>query len=78
MAEKKINGKTIEEINQMLQEAFEEDYARKQKLFDQQWELLKEEIARQEEEQIVRQWEDQEFGRLDLEDYHFGAGQYHC
>jgi len=66
MSNQKIKGKTIDEINQMFQEAFESLEAERQKFFDEQWEQLKEEIAQQEEQQIQRA-EDLEWGRMVME-----------
>lgn len=63
MSNQKIKGKTIDEINQMFQEASESLEAERQKFFDEQWEQLKEEIAQQEEQQIQRA-EDLEWGRM--------------
>lgn len=58
--------KSIDEINQMFREASEELNQERQKLFDEKWELLKEEIARQEEQQL--QYEaDLAWGRLVME-----------
>lgn len=58
--------KSIDEINQMFREASEELNQERQKLFDEKWELLKEEIARQEEQQM--QYEaDLAWGRLVME-----------
>ena len=58
--------KSIDEINQMFREASEELNQERQKLFDEKWELLKDEIARQEEQQI--QYEaDLAWGRLVME-----------
>lgn len=59
-------SKSIDEINQMFREASEELNQERQKLFDEKWELLKEEIARQEEQQM--QYEaDLAWGRLVME-----------
>ena len=66
MSNQKIKGKTIDEINQMFQEASESLEIERQKFFDEQWEQLKEEIARQEEQQIQRA-EDLEWGRMVME-----------
>ena len=66
MSNQKIKGKTIDEINQMFQEASESLEAERQKFFDEQWEQLKEEIAQQEEQQIQRA-EDLEWGRMVME-----------
>lgn len=58
--------KNLDEINQMFREASEELNQERQKLFDEKWELLKDEIARQEEQQI--QYEaDLAWGRLVME-----------
>jgi DNA-binding transcriptional MerR regulator len=66
MTEQKIKGKSIDEINQMFQEASEGLKQERQKFFDEQWELLKEEIARQEEQQL-QYAADLEWGRLVME-----------
>ena len=66
MTEQKIKGKSIDEINQMFQEASEGLNQERQKFFDEQWELLKEEIARQEEQQL-QYAADLEWGRLVME-----------
>jgi len=66
MSNQKIKGKTIDEINQMFQEASESLEVERQKFFDEQWEQLKEEIAQQEEQQIQRA-EDLEWGRMVME-----------
>jgi len=66
MSNQKIKGKTIDEINQMFQEASESLEAERQKFFDEQWEQLKDEIAQQEEQQIQRA-EDLEWGRMVME-----------
>jgi DNA-binding transcriptional MerR regulator len=66
MSNQKIKGKTIDEINQMFQEASAGLEAERQKFFDEQWEQLKEEIAQQEEQQIQRA-EDLEWGRMVME-----------
>lgn len=59
-------SKIIDEINQMFREASAGLEAERQKLFDEKWELLKEEIARQEEQQL--QYEaDLAWGRLVVE-----------
>lgn len=63
MSNQKIKSKTIDEINQMFQEASESLEVERQKFFDEQWEQLKEEIAQQEEQQIQRA-EDLEWGRM--------------
>jgi hypothetical protein len=64
-----IKGKTIDEINIMLQEAMEEDQAEREAYFDAQWEKLKQEIADQyaREEAIAAHYEDMEWGRLVME-----------
>ena len=66
MSNQKIKGKTIDEINQMFQEASEGLKQERRKFFDEQWELLKEEIARQEEQQL-QYAADLEWGRLVME-----------
>ena len=50
MSEVKIKGKSIEEINMMLENASAEQEEARQAFFDAQWESLKEEIAAQEQE----------------------------
>lgn len=67
----KIKGKTIDEINQMIAEAEMEARAKQEEYFAEQWGLLQEEIAEQEQ---IRQYEDQQFGRLVMEDEHFNKG----
>ena len=66
MTEQKIKGKSIDEINQMFQEASEGLNQERQKFFDEQWEQLKEEIAKQEEQQL-QYAADLEWGRLVIE-----------
>lgn len=66
MSNQKIKDKTIDEINQMFQEASESLEVERQKFFDEQWEQLKEQIAQQEEQQIQRA-EDLEWGRMVME-----------
>ena len=66
MSNQKIKGKTIDEINQMFQEASESLEVERQKFFDEQWEQLKEEIAQQEEQQIQHA-EDLEWGLMVME-----------
>ena len=67
MSNQKIKGKTIDEINQMFQEASAGLESERQKFFDEQWEQLKEEIAQQEEQQIQHA-EDLEWGRRVMEE----------
>jgi len=65
MSEKKIKGKTIDEINMLLEEASAEEQEARQAFFDEQWELLKEELA---ELDMISKYEDIDFGRLVMED----------
>lgn len=70
MSEVKIKGKTIDEINIMLAEASAGELEARQAFFDEQWELLKEEIAAQEEAEIDLASEraaDLEWGRFVME-----------
>jgi DNA-binding transcriptional MerR regulator len=68
MSNQKIKGKTIDEINQMFQEASESLEVERQKFFDEQWEQLKEEIAQQEEQQQIQRAEDLDWGRRVMEE----------
>jgi len=71
MSEKKIKGKTIDEINMLLEEASAEEQEARQAFFDEQWELLKEELA---ELDMISKYEDIDFGRLVMEDENLTKG----